>query len=71
MHFPIFVAGGVPADSMSMSECDVSKLPFLAFWSIWRDYYRDPNLQLMYPHTSIEVGQITMISSLLCASFLR
>jgi len=57
MHFPIMNAAGEPADSMSMSSCDISLLPFLAFWAIWRDYYRDSNLQLTYPNTGIDCEQ--------------
>jgi len=56
MHFPITNAGA-PANSMTMSKCDISLLPFLAFWAIWRDYYRDSNLQLNYPNTNIDCEQ--------------
>lgn len=28
-----------------------------AYWAIWRDYYRDENLQTVYPGTTIDVGQ--------------
>lgn len=56
MHFPIGVAGK-PGYSITMTDCDISLLPFLAFWAIWRDYYRDSNLQLTFPHTDIDCEQ--------------
>lgn len=56
MHFPISLAG-VPANSMTMTDTDISKFPFLAFWAIWRDYYRDSNLQLEFPYTDIGCEQ--------------
>lgn len=35
----------------------VNDFPWRAYWAIWRDYYRDENLQQTYPGTTIPVGQ--------------
>lgn len=56
MHFPISIFGEA-SNTMSLDEADISKLPFFAFWAIWRDYYRDSNLQLTFPHSTIDCEQ--------------
>lgn len=56
MHFPISSMGN-PTDYMTCDGARISKLPFLAFWAIWRDYYRDSNHQLYFPHSSILCGE--------------
>ena len=57
MHFPITENGEAVNSATIQLDCDISLLPFMAFWAIWRDYYRDSNLQLTYPHTNIDCEQ--------------
>lgn len=47
-----------PTNTLTLGAATaVMDFPWRAYWAIWRDYYRDENLQSTYPGTLIDVGQ--------------
>lgn len=55
MHDP---ATGVPENSSIFTDpLPVMDLPWRVYWAIWRDYYRDSNIQTTYPNSSILCGE--------------
>lgn len=61
--FPIHdPATGIPSQVWeTTSKPQISAAPWLAYWMVWRDYYRDENFQLTYPDGSygipVSIGQ--------------
>lgn len=55
MHNP---STGVPVNTKDFSsQPPVIDLPWRMYWSIWREFYRDENIQTTYPNSTVEVGQ--------------
>jgi hypothetical protein len=49
---------GAPTNTMSITvQPTVIDFPWRAYWTIWREYYRDPRIMDQYPDGATDVGQ--------------
>lgn len=55
MHDPS--TGAMENTSTFTSQLPVYDWPWRVFWTVWRAYYRDENIQTQWPGTSIDIGQ--------------
>lgn len=60
-----------PAVAGPYSTEQISALPFRAYWKIWNDWYRDPNLDQEIPLNEGTLGDVSNTASVLLAAIAK